>query len=107
MLKIKYIKSRQVSKVTFTLPRAELPGGIEVETVNLVGEFNDWDHTSTPMELNSRGTFSATLELEPERAYQFRYLVNGEHWYNEWHADAYIPSGFGKDNCIVNTEIEE
>lgn len=105
MLKKKYIKSRQVSKVTFALPKAELPEGIKIESINLVGDFNDWDHTSTPMEPNSKGTFRSTLELEPGHAYQFRYLVNGEHWYNEWHADAYIPGQFGEDNCIVNTKI--
>ena len=107
MLKKQYIKSRQMSKVTFALPKAELPEGFEVESVNLVGEFNNWDYASTPMEPNSKGTFRATLKLEPKRTYQFRYLVNSEHWYNEWHADAYIPGGFGKDNCIVNTEVGE
>lgn len=30
MLKKRYIKSRKVSKVTFQLPKAELPEGIEV-----------------------------------------------------------------------------
>jgi hypothetical protein len=26
--------------------------------------------------------------LQPGREYVFRYLVNGEHWCNEWHVDA-------------------
>jgi hypothetical protein len=43
------------------------------------------------------------LELEPGREYPFRYLVNGEHWCNDWHADAYVPGDFGEDNCVVVT----
>ena len=101
MLKRQYVKSRQVCKITFELPQAELPKGVEVEVVHLVGEFNDWDRSATPMKRTSGGTYRLTLELEPGRAYQFRYLVNGDQWYNDWHADAYVLGGFGADNCVV------
>ena len=107
MLKKKYVKSRNKSQVTFELSKSELPEGIKVESVHLVGEFNDWDVTATAMKSNKRGVYKATLEFEPDREYQFRYLVNGEHWCNEWGADAYLPSGFGEDNCIVNTKQGE
>lgn len=103
MLKKKYVKSRKVSKVTFELPKAELPEGIKAESVYLVGEFNDWEPAATPMRRDKRGVYKATLELEPGREYQFRYLVNGEQWCNDWHADAYVPNGWGEDNCIVVT----
>ena len=36
---------------------------------------------------------------------QFCYLVSGEHWCNNWDADAYSPGNFGADNCVVNTQI--
>lgn len=104
MIKKQYIKSRLVSKVTFAMSKTELPEGIEVESIYLVGEFNDWDLTSTPMVSNKRGVYKAVLELEPDRTYQFRYLVNGEHWCNDWNADAYTPGNFGADNCVVNTQ---
>ena len=103
MLKKRYVKSRKVWKVTFELPKAELPEGIEVESVHVVGDFNGWDHGATPMKRGKRGVFQATVELNPGREYQFRYLVNGEFWYNEWHADAYVPTGLGEDNCVVVT----
>jgi hypothetical protein len=103
MLKKRYIKSRNVWKVTFELPEAELPEGIEAESVHLVGEFNDWDTTATPMTRRKGGLFRVMLELEPGREYQFRYLVNGEHWCNDWHADAYVPGDLGEDNCVVVT----
>ena len=101
MLKKRYIKSRKVCKVTFDLPEA-----VEAESVYLVGEFNDWDASATPMTRRKGGLFRVTLELEPGREYQFRYLVNGQHWCNDWHADAYTPSGFGEHNCVVVTPAE-
>jgi 1,4-alpha-glucan branching enzyme len=103
MLKKKYLKSRKVSKVKFELSDAELPEGIEAKTVHLVGDFNGWDLTATPMKHLKRGAYQATLDLEPGKEYQFRYLVNDEHWYNDWHADAYIPGSYGADNCVVVT----
>jgi hypothetical protein len=103
MLKKRYIKSRKVCKVTFELPRAELPAGVNVESVHLVGGFNEWDRTATPMVRAKGGAHRVTLELEPDRTYQFRYLVNGEHWCNDWHADGYVPGASGVDNCTVVT----
>ncbi len=106
MLKKQYIKSRKVCKVTFELPDAELPEPIVADSVHLVGEFNDWDPTATPMPRGRGGIYRVTLELEPGREYQFRYLVNGEHWCNDWHADAYVSGGFGEDNCVVVTPAQ-
>jgi hypothetical protein len=103
MLNKRYVKSRKVCKVTFELPRTELPEGVTVDSVCLVGEFNDWDRTSLPMKRARDGAFRLMVELEPGRAYQFRYLVNGEHWCNDWHADAYVLGDFGADNCVVVT----
>lgn len=101
MIKKRYIKSRKVWKVTFEVPKAELPDGIKAESVHLVGDFNEWDPTATPMTPGRDGVFWATLEFEPGKEQQFRYLVNGEHWCNDWHADGYVPSGVGGDNCVV------
>ncbi len=101
MLKKQYVKSRDVCKVTFELPKGEWPEGIEVESVSLAGEFNDWDPSTAPMKRGKGGVFRIMFELEPGRAYQFRYLVNGEHWCNDWHADAYVPNEVGEENCAV------
>lgn len=101
MLKKKYLKSRDVNKVTFELSNKEMP--VEVNSVSLLGDFNGWDPDATPMKYLKRGAYQATLELEPNREFQFRYLINGEHWYNDEGADGYTPGKFGDDNCIVST----
>lgn len=103
MLKKQYIKARNAVKVTFEVPKTEMAEDIEVESFHLVGEFNDWNPAATLMKRNKKGTYQAVVELEPERTYQFRYLVNGEHWCNEWHADGYVPNDLGSENCIVAT----
>jgi hypothetical protein len=41
------------------------------------------------------------VELEPGRQYQFRYLLDGERWCNDWHADAYVANQMGTDNCVA------
>jgi len=49
------------------------------------------------------GTFAITLELEKGREFQFRYLVNGTEWHNDWHADRYVPNPFSGDNSVFTT----
>ena len=103
MIKKQYVKSRQVSKITFEIPQEELPEWVDVQTVHLVGDFNYLDTAATPMKKLKNGTFKVTLDLEPGCEFHFRYLLDSEFWCNEWHADGYAPSGFGADNCIVTT----
>ena len=100
MLKKQFLKSKNVVKVTF-YTGAEL----QAETVYLVGDFNDWDEQATPMEQLKDGRFKVTLELEPEKEYQFRYLVNGTEWHNDWEADKYVPNPYSGDNSVVITII--
>jgi 1,4-alpha-glucan branching enzyme len=95
----RFLKSKPVCKVTFKLPK-QVTG--EAKTVCLAGEFNGWDTTATPMEKLKGGGFSVTLDLETGRAYQFRYLVDGERWENDPEADGYVPSEYpDAENCIV------
>jgi len=104
MLKKQYVKSRDVYKVTFRLAKYEQPD-MEIDSVHLVGDFNDWSRTSTPMKALKNGDFKVIRDLEPGQNYEFRYLINNKVWYNEWEADEYILGHFGKDNCVI--EIPE
>ena len=103
MLKKQYVKSRKVAKVTFELYRNEIPEEAEALSASLVGDFNDWDPAATPMSYSKKKrAFRATVDLEPGKAYQFRYFVDDQYWCNDWHADAYVPGGHGEDNGVVN-----
>jgi len=85
-------------RVTF-----ELPSDPWVERVNLVGEFNDWDTTSTPMvRARADANWKVTVELEAGRCYRFRYLVDGAQWLNDWHADDYVENPYGSSDSVVD-----
>jgi hypothetical protein len=100
MLTKTFVKSRKIWRVTFELPQKEWPEDTDVDSVHLAGDFNGWDASSTP--LKRRGdTFRVTVELQGGSDYQFRYLINKTLWYNEWHADGYVPTPASVDNCLL------
>ncbi len=82
-------------RVTFAMP-----GAIWADSIHVVGDFNGWDERATPLRQTERG-WMTTLELEAGREYQFRYLLNGREWQNDWQADAYAPNQYGGDNSVV------
>jgi len=98
MLKKQFLKTKPVCKVTFSLPSS-----VQGETVYLVGDFNGWDEQATPMKRQKDGGFTVTLDLEKNKEFQFRYLVNGSEWHNDWEADRYVPNPFSGDNSVVQT----
>ena len=72
------------------------------DCIALVGEFNNWDSHSHPMEQTYLDTdWHVTLELEAGRDYRFRYLVDGEQWIDDDHADNYELNPRGDVNSIV------
>ena len=98
-LKKRYLKSKPVCKVTFELPRKAAPAA---ESVGLAGDFNGWDPQVTPLTRKKSGDFNVTLELASGREYQFRYVIDGQTWENDWQADRYAPSEIpGVENSVV------
>lgn len=91
-------------RVTF-----ELPSTMWAERVNLVGDFNDWDTTATPMTHNrSDANWKVTIELEAGRRFRFRYLIDGKEWLNDWHADDHLENPYGSFDSVVDlTKAEE
>lgn len=98
-MKKRYIKKGQSCKVTFTLPKEAVNGA---KTVNIVGDFNNWDKNATPLKKLRTGIFSTTLELTCGRSYRFKYLINDSRWENDWHADNYTPNPYGGDDSVVS-----
>ena len=88
----KFLKSKPVCKVTFKLSKQQVNGA---SFIHLVGDFNQWDKAAKPMKALKNGGFTANLDLEQGKAYQFRYLVDGETWMNDEEADKMAPTPFG------------
>jgi 1,4-alpha-glucan branching enzyme len=93
-----FLKSSDRCSVEFSLS-----GTVQGETVFLVGDFNNWDENAMPMQHQPDGSFTVTIELAVNREYQFRYLVNGMEWHNDWNADKYVPNPYSGDNSVVHT----
>ena len=98
-IKKKFLKSKPLCKTTFKV-ESEVANGAKEASV--VGDFNDWNPTATPMKALKNGGFTTTVDLESGKTYQFRYLLDGETWINDTEADSYVQSEFAdSENCVV------
>ena len=98
-LKKVYSADGKKCKVTFIVEKAAAQ---EVATVSLAGDFNSWSSTETSLKKAKDGSFSVTVELDAGKEYQYRYLLDGNRWENDWKADKYIPAPFSNtDNSVV------
>ncbi|MEW5917691.1 MAG: isoamylase early set domain-containing protein [Gemmatimonadota bacterium] len=95
MLKKTQVKRTGRVRVTFRYAAAD------ARSVAIAGQFNDWQ----PVEMKRApdGAWQAVLELEPDRAYEFRYLIDGQRWANDPAADRCVPNPFGGENCVAVT----
>jgi 1,4-alpha-glucan branching enzyme len=94
-----YLKRKPTCKVTFELP--PLAAG-HASRVNIVGDFNNWSTSATPMKRSENGGFMVTLDLKKGRQYQFLYLIDTCIWEVEREADTFVKSPYGNcDNSLV------
>jgi 1,4-alpha-glucan branching enzyme len=85
-------------RVIFSLPNTTF-----ADRISVVGEFNDWDSTATPMILRRPDVeWSATLLLDPGQRYRFRYLLDGKQWLNDWYADDHEDNACGLFDSVVD-----
>ena len=98
-VKKQYLKTGNVCNVTFRLPQEAAP---DAAFITVVGEFNDWSLTETPMKKLKNGTFKATVKLTCGTKYKFRYLIDSSRWENDWCADEYTPNAFGGEDSVIN-----
>jgi hypothetical protein len=82
--------------VTFTIPARP-----DIDDAAVVGDFNDWSNTATMMTRVGE-TFSVTVTLPGGRRYQFKYLLNGHRWENDWAADDYVGNRDGGEDSVVD-----
>ncbi|MBK9150274.1 MAG: isoamylase early set domain-containing protein [Saprospiraceae bacterium] len=94
----KFQSAKKNYKVTFSIPVDVAPNA---KTVQVIGEFNNWDMRTAPSMKASKTEYAATLELNPG-TYQFRYLIDGLRWENDFAADNYVSSPFaGINNSVL------
>lgn len=91
-IKKQYLKSKGICKVTFTVPETESD---KVQKVHVVGDFNDWSISATPMKRSRKGIFTTSVNLKQGQEYQFRYLIDDDRWDNDTEADKYAGTPYG------------
>jgi hypothetical protein len=96
-----YLNDANLCRVTFKLPKKATN---ESESVCVVGDFNNWDISVNPMTKTKKEDWTARIDLETGKEYQFRYLIDESSWENDWDADRYVKSCYGDcDNSVVVT----
>jgi 1,4-alpha-glucan branching enzyme len=96
MVKTQRARRKGFVSVTFSLP------GAEAATVHVMGDFNDWRPVHA-MRRTRDGPWELTLELEPGREYQFKYLADETVWINDPDADKSVANPYGGENSVVAT----
>ena len=100
-IKKQHLKSKPICRVTFRIPEEAFP---DAGKANVVGDFNGWDQSATPMKKLKSGAFTVTIDLDKDNEFQFRYLIDDTNWQNEADADKTVPTAFaGEDNSVIVT----
>lgn len=85
--------------MTFSLPVDAPPGAVSV-----AGPFNDWTPGATPLKTSRRhGDRRATVTVPPGERVPFRYVLDGEHWFDDEAPDDWQPNDQGTSDGIVVT----
>jgi len=95
-MKKTYTKTGSSCKVTFELENAG-----DAKQVALLGDFNEWNSSEHLMKRRKDGSFSITVSLKPGSEYKYRFLADGENWFNDPGADKYEPNSFGTEDSVV------
>ncbi len=88
-LKKKFLKSKDVCKVTFRIPTDKAESH---KKAHLVGSFNEWK--PIPMDRLKDGSFKLIKDLETNNEYPFRYLLDKKVWLTDVEADGVMQSEF-------------
>lgn len=92
-IKKQALKSKPVTKVSFKISKDQAGGA---KSIAILGDFNNWSPEADVMKALKNGSFSHTLELQSGNTYQFRYLADGERWFNDEEADGFAQTGLGE-----------
>lgn len=93
-----YHENGNVCRVTFRL-LGEIARKTEHATI--VGDFNDWDITRSPMTRLRNGDFVIAIDLPSRGEYRFRYLLDGQRWENDLYADRFVKNRLGSKVSVV------
>ncbi len=80
----------------FVLDTRDIAGAT---TVSIVGEFNDWNQSATPL-VFEHGAWTTTVPLTPGR-HVYAFVVNGERWIADPRAPQAPDNDFGRPGSVI------
>ena len=90
------------SKVTFILDKGDFS---EFDDIRVMGDFNGWHYEKGLIMELKKNQFKASISLKSGQNYEFRYILNGRHWFNDPQADGLVESPFyGISNTLLVLE---
>lgn len=101
MIKKQFSKTAPVCTVTFSLTNDQVGKHADVR---VLGTFNDWSWDKGLTLGSKKKGYEGSLDLATGAVYEFRYLVNGQSWFNDETADDYLPTPFFSHNCVLAIE---
>lgn len=84
----------------------ELPSCIWADRIFLVGDFNQWSKSATPMQQHRDGVWRATVDLPCGSRHEFRYLIDGQ-WKTDSHGDGFATNAYGVENSVVHAVLSD
>ncbi len=98
-LKKQFSKSKPVCKVTFELPVDKVQDASEIA---VVGNFNNWDTSANLLKKQKNGVFKGAVDFPVGESVEFRYLADGNSWFNDEQADSFVSAGVANEqNCVI------
>lgn len=85
-------KSKSTQEQTFACRAAD------ALSVQLVGDFTQWQKHPVSLRKSAEGVWRCSLELEPG-TYHYRFLVDGQ-WQDDPECTVRLPNPFGSENMI-------
>ncbi len=86
--------------------RFELPSCLWADRICVVGDFNQWQASATPMIQDRDGVWRADIDLPYGSQAEFRYLIDGQ-WKTDYHADGFVTNHMGVENSVVKANLPE
>jgi 1,4-alpha-glucan branching enzyme len=96
-----YSKDMKSCLIKFHVPK-EIASG--ANSIAVAGTFNDWNQHSHQLEKQKNGDFRLDVVLEPDKYYEFRFIIDETRWENAHNADRYFWSDYSNcDNSVIET----
>ena len=73
-------------------------------SVSLVGDFNGWNATRSPLTKDSSGLWQVAVETPLPGRYQYKFLIDGERWMEDPTNGMKAPDNYGGLNSVLVIE---